>query len=115
MARKKFFMKSKTTPIIIALAIPIVSVALAIALIYFKKRNVSGLDEFPYAAYSASPDSLRGNRYVLEAQMDVQLANVEGGRVVAALGGREGFPVALLVPDSLGANISAKQSGRAEG
>lgn len=69
--------------------------ALAIALIYFKKRNVSGLDEFPYAAYSASPDSLRGNRYVLEAQMDVQLANVEGGRVVAALGGREGFPVAL--------------------
>ena len=109
MARKKFFMKSKTTPIIIALAIPIVSVALAIALIYFKKRNVSGLDEFPYAAYSASPDSLSGNRYVLEAQMDVQLANVEGGRVVAALGGREGFPVALLVPDSLGANISAKQ------
>ena len=87
-------MKSKTTPIIIALAIPIVSVALAIALIYFKKRNVSGLDEFPYAAYSASPESLRGNRYVLEAQMDVQLANVEGGRVVAALGGREGFPVA---------------------
>lgn len=70
---------------------------------------MSGLDEFPYAAYSASPDSLSGNRYVLEAQMDVQLANVEGGRVVAALGGREGFPVALLVPDSLGANISAKQ------
>ena len=117
-------MKSKTTPIIIALAIPIVSVALAIALIYFKKRNVSGLDEFPYAAYSASPESLRGNRYVLEAQMDVQLANVEGGRVVAALGihapepefvllqlqaVREGFPVAVLVPDSLGANISAKQ------
>ena len=102
MARKKFFMKSKTTPIIIALAIPIVSVALAIALIYFKKRNVSGLDEFPYAAYSASPDSLSGNRYVLEAQMDVQLANVEGGRVVAALGGREGFPVALLAPRESG-------------
>ena len=62
-------MKSKTTPIIIALAIPAVSVALAIALIYFKKRNVSGLDEFPYSAYAASPESLRGNRYALDAQM----------------------------------------------
>ena len=45
------YMKSKTAPIIVALLIPIVSVAVALSLIYFKKKNVSGLDEFPYSIY----------------------------------------------------------------
>lgn len=45
------YMKSKTAPIIVALLIPIVSVAVALSLIYFKKKNVSGLDEFPYSVY----------------------------------------------------------------
>ena len=49
------YMKSKTAPIIVALLIPIVSVAVALSLIYFKKKNVSGLDEFPYSIYNLLP------------------------------------------------------------
>lgn len=104
-----FYMKAKTTPIIIALSIPIVSVALAIGLIYFKKKNVSGLDDFPYALYIESPKSLQGNRYILNAQMDIQLAKTSDGRVVSVSESQAGAPLAVLVPSSLDVNISAKQ------
>ena len=102
-------MKRNTTPIIIAILIPIVSIILAISLIYFKKKNISGYADFPYQAYISSPTSLVGNTYLMKAQMDIQLAKTANGRVIAVTDSLSGSQLALLMPNSLKENISAKQ------
>ena len=56
-------MRSKTTPIIIAIMIPLISVAVALALVYFKKSASDGVSAFPYSDYMASPKNLSGNVY----------------------------------------------------
>ncbi len=101
-------MKSKTTPIIVALLIPAISVLLAVGLIYFK--NMSGLDAFPYSAYMRSPSGLAGNRYVLDAKIDVQLAKRPDGRVVAVLTGADADSLAVFIPEkAAGSAVSANQ------
>ena len=103
-------MKSKTTPIIVALLIPAISVLLAVGLIYFKKKNMSGLDAFPYSAYMRSPGGLAGNRYVLDAKIDVQLAKRPDGRVVAVLTGADADSLAVFIPEkAAGSAVSANQ------
>ena len=98
-------MKSKTTPIIVALLIPAISVLLAVGLIYFKKKNMSGLDAFPYSA-----SGLAGNRYVLDAKIDVQLAKRPDGRVVAVLTGADADSLAVFIPEkAAGSAVSANQ------
>ena len=42
---------AKTTPIIIAVLIPIAAVAVALGMVYLKKQNVSGLEDFSYPLY----------------------------------------------------------------
>lgn len=101
-------MKNKTTPIIIAILIPLVSVAVALALVYFKKSS-AGFAEFPYAQYLESPKNLAGNTYTLAAEMEMQLAKIPSrGRVVSVSDGC-GAKLAVLVPDSLGADVRTKQ------
>ena len=101
-------MKNKTTPIIIAILIPLVSVSVALALVYFKKSS-AGYAEFPYAQYLESPKNLAGNTYTLAAEMEMQLAKIPSrGRVVSVSDGR-GAKLAVLVPDSLGAEVRTKQ------
>ena len=102
-------MKRNTTPIIIAILIPSVSIILAISLIYFKKKNISGYADFPYQAYIYSPTSLVGNTYLMKAQMDIQLAKTVNGRVIAVTDSLSGSQLALLMPNTLKENISAKQ------
>ena len=89
-------MKSKTTPIIVALLIPAISVLLAVGLIYFKKKNMSGLDAFPYSAYMRSPSGLAGNRYVLDAKI--------------VLTGVDADSLAVFIPEkAAGSAVSANQ------
>jgi len=101
-------MKTKTTPIIVAVLIPLVSVAVALGLIYFKKRSFSPNPEFPYGQYSQSPKNLAGNKYSLKAELEMQLAKAGGGRVVSLRDSR-GAKFAVLIPDSLGVNAQTKQ------
>ena len=63
-------MKSKTTPIIIAILIPLISIAMALSLIYFKKRGFSSNPEFSYVQYLESPRNMSGNRYSLKAELE---------------------------------------------
>ena len=76
-------MKPKTTPIVIAVLIPLVSVVIALSLIYFKKRDFSGLEAFPYQTFVQEPKNLQGNKYLLKAELEVQLANFDNGRLVS--------------------------------
>lgn len=103
-------MKRKYTPILIAIAIPLVAVAFALISIYFKKNPVKGTasENFPLGAYIQNPTSLAANKYTLNAQVDSQLAANSQARILSvrpAGGGR----LAIIVPESLKANIMAGQ------
>lgn len=101
-------MKSKSTPIIIAILIPLISIAMALSLIYFKKRNFSRNPEFSYSMYLESPRNMTGNKYSLKAELEMQLADVGTGRVVS-LRDSNRAKFAVLIPNSLNVNAQTKQ------
>lgn len=103
-------MKRKYTPVLIAMAIPLIAVAFALASIYFKKNSsaASASENFPLQAYIQNPTSLAANKYLLNARVDSQLAANSRARILSvrpSAGGR----LALIVPESLKANIMAGQ------
>jgi len=103
-------MKSKVTPIVVSVLIPLISIAVAVSLIYFKKNNFSGLEEFPYAAYIKNPENSSGNKYQMNAQMDLQLANLgKQGRVVSVIEASSGARLAVLIPEDISENIVTRQ------
>ena len=103
-------MKSKYVPILVALAIPLAAVAVALSLVYAKKRTVSGLEDFSYAAYIGAPKNLAGNKYLLKCQPDRQLADLESrGRLVSVRTADGMSKLAVLVPSNLDVNISANR------
>ena len=104
-------MKSKVTPIIVAIMIPLVSVAAALVLIYFKKQSASTLETFPYAEYISAPKNLSGNSYSLKAELEMQLSAIDGahrGRVVK-IRDENGSKLAVFIPTSLDVNAQTKQ------
>ncbi len=101
-------MKSKTTPIIIAILIPLISIAVALSLVFFKKRGNSEDVEFQYSQYIDSPKSLSGNKYVVKGELEMQLAKVSAGRVVSLVDSN-GDKFAIYIPDSLKMNARTKQ------
>ncbi len=102
-------MKTKLAPIIIAVIIPVVSVFIALTLVYFKKKNLSVLEDFSYAEYLSSPKNLSGNSYLLNAEIELQLVNLgDKGRVVAVRTDK-GDKLAVLIPASIVGNIVTKQ------
>jgi len=103
-------MKAKTVPIIIAILIPIISVATALSLIYFKKKGTNDASVFPYEAYIKEPENLYGNSYLLKAEFELQLATIAGkGRVISVRDSSTGKKLAVLVPDNLSGNIMTHQ------
>ncbi len=103
-------MKSKATPIFISVLIPLLSVVVALALIYFKKSSLGAEDMFPYSQYMASPESLSGNSYRLNAQLNRQMALIPAsGRVVLVSDSKGTSQLAILVPNKLEENLSTGQ------
>ena len=103
-------MKSKYTPILIALAIPLAAIAIALSLVYAKKRSVSGLEDFSYAAYISAPKNLSGNTYMLKAQPDRQLADLgETGRLIVVKTADGMSRLAVLIPRTIKENISTNR------
>lgn len=103
-------MNSKNTPILIAVAIPVVAIAFALVSISLKNGAVGNVknEDFPAQAYLKNPSALAANKYCLNAQVDSQLAADSNARVIcvrASSGGR----LALIVPENLKANIMAGQ------
>lgn len=103
-------MKSKYTPILIAVAIPIVAIVFALTSIFLKKTIASDspTEIFPMSIYMQNPTSLAANKYRLNAQVDSQLAANSIARILSvrlSSGGR----LALIVPESIKANIMAGQ------
>lgn len=76
---------------------------------YISRKAPPDSREFPYAQYLESPKNLAGNTYTLAAEMEMQLAKIPSrGRVVSVSDGC-GAKLAVLVPDSLGAEVRTKQ------
>jgi len=85
----------------------------AAALLALAVSGCSRGEAFPVADYLKTPANLSGNRYVLEAEVDSQLGSREGvGRVVVVKPLRDKGRLALVIPDSLGANLSPTQHYR---
>ncbi len=101
-------MKSKSTPIIIAILIPLISIAAALGLLFLKKSGISTNPEFEYSTYVAAPKNLAGNRYALNAELEMQLANIGGDRVVS-LRDSDGNKFAVYIPALLKINAQTKQ------
>lgn len=102
-------MKRKFNPVIIAVAIPLVAVIFAIGSVFYKKSAVSRADAFPTAAYIDDSASFSGNKYVLKAQVESQLAyKADAGRLLCVRA-PDGARVAIVVPNTVGKNIQAGQ------
>ncbi|MBO7521859.1 MAG: hypothetical protein J6T16_06435 [Opitutales bacterium] len=102
-------MKRKFNPVIIAIAIPLVAVAFAVGSVFYKKSATSGSDAFPTAAYIENPASFLGNRYMLKAQVESQLAyDANAGRLLCVKT-PDGARVAVFVPIEIDKNIQAGQ------
>ncbi len=102
-------MRSKTTPIIIAIMIPLISVAVALALVYFKKSASDGVSAFPYSDYMASPKNLSGNVYSLKAELEMQLSRIPSKGRVVSVRDEKRHKFAVLIPDGLDVNAQTKQ------
>ena len=103
-------MKSSKTPIIIAVLIPIITVVIALGMVYAKKSNLSGYDEFPYKAYLDASSDMEGNKYLMRAMIKRQLANLgENGRVESVSMDNENAEIAVLIPNSIVQNVSTNQ------
>ena len=103
-------MKSKKAPILIAVLIPIVSVCIALLLVYAKKSNISGIDAFPYKTYLESTSDMLGNKYLLKAMIKRQLANLgDDGRVVSVVIDGDSAELAVLIPNNIAVNVTTNQ------
>ncbi|MBR4598370.1 MAG: hypothetical protein IKO42_08260 [Opitutales bacterium] len=102
-------MKGKFNPVIIAVAIPVLAIAFAIGSVFYKRSATSRSDAFPTAAYVDSPASFFGNRYVLKAQVESQLAYKAGSGRLLCVRAPDGARVAIVVPVEIGRNIQAGQ------
>ncbi len=89
------------------------AVALTAILLTLAAGGCSRGEPFPVADYLKTPANLSGNRYVLEAEVDSQLGSREGvGRVVVVKPLKDKGRLALVIPDTLGANLSPTQHYR---
>jgi hypothetical protein len=70
-------------------------------------------EAFPVADYLKAPANLSGNRYILEAEVDSQIRSKDGvGRIVVVKPLKDKGRLALVIPDSLDANLSPTQHYR---
>lgn len=103
-------MKSKTLPILVATIIPIVAIVASLAFIYFNKSTMSSREPFSYTAYMSSPQNFAGNRYMIKAQIESQLTQIDGkGRVLSVRDYENNPRFAIFFPDSLNQNIGTNQ------
>ena len=103
-------MKSSKNPIIIAVLIPIITVVIALTMVYVKKSNLTGFDEFPYKMYLDASSDMEGNKYLMKAMIKRQLANLgEEGRVVSVVLDGENSELAVLIPNNIAQNVSTNQ------
>ena len=100
---------AKTTPIIIAVLIPIAAVAVALGMVYLKKQNVSGLEDFSYPLYMQNPSGLNGNKYLLKAQLDMQLADLGNFKIVSVKTPDEMSKFAVAIPSRISENLITRQ------
>ena len=101
-------MKNKyTTPILVALIIPLLAIVSALFVVYMKKSTKSAESNFPYELYLQNPISCFGNTYDFDAQIDSQLAILDSG-VVISLILKEG-KLAVFIPSYITGNIFPKQ------
>jgi len=101
-------MKNKyTTPILVALIIPLLAVMSALFVVYMKKSTKPLESSFPYELYLQNPLSCFGNTYDFDAQIDSQLAILDDG-VVISLILKEG-KMAVFIPLHVSGNIFPKQ------
>ncbi|MBE6413178.1 MAG: hypothetical protein E7035_01330 [Verrucomicrobiaceae bacterium] len=103
-------MKSKKAPIFIALLIPVISVVIALLLVYSKKSNLAGIDSFDYKSYLNSASNMQGNTYLLKAMIKRQLVNLGSqGRVVCVAIEGDSAEFAVLIPNNIASNVTTNQ------
>ena len=108
---------AKPNPLLIALGIPAaVLILLGVILVNRQGGKFANLPPFSPEAYRKDWATLQGNAYVFAAQVDRQLAYVEGaGRVLSVKpvdGGNDTAAVPLRVPSALEVNFESGQRYR---
>lgn len=101
----------KITSYAYLLAIPAAVVLFAAVVLISRRSSVGDGAPFPYAAYMRDAESLRGNAYVIAAQIDSRLAYSEGagGVYVVKLLDASGGRLPVFVPESVQRDIDVGQ------
>ncbi len=104
-------MKARIHPALVALIIPLAAVVVGGLIVAFGGRGGAEAETFSYERYIKAPVQLSGNEYSIKAEIDLLLANVQGGRVVSVkcLDGGFGDKIAVFVPDGIGGAIYTGQ------
>ncbi len=100
---------AKTAPIVIAVMIPFIAVAVALSMVYMKKQNFSGLEDFSYPLYMQNPTGLSGNKYQLKAQLDLLLADSGTHRIVSVKTPDSMSKFAVAIPKNKSENLITGQ------
>lgn len=103
-------MKTKTLPILVAITIPLTAIIISLAFVYINKAGISSEENFSYRAYMSAPQNFAGNRYSIKAQVESQLAQIEGKGRVLSVRDYEGNPrFAIFLSDELEQNVRTNQ------
>lgn len=105
------FRPGKIPSLVFILAIPVAVIVFAVILLLVRRSGVGDADPFPFATYTRDAESLRGNTYLVRAQIDARIAYAEGKggvfsvKLLDASAGR----LAVYVPESVRRNIEVGQ------
>ncbi|MFP4165688.1 MAG: hypothetical protein ACLFUF_00790 [Opitutales bacterium] len=103
-------MAKNTVKISIITGSGVLVIALLIAIFIVQRSPFSNLETFPYSEYLEHPGDFLGNRYLLEAQIDSQLAwEEEVGRLLAVTTRESGKRIPVYVPADLETNLHTGQ------
>jgi hypothetical protein len=103
-------MKSKSKLPILFLIFPFVIAAIVAVFLVMRSQSSESLEVFPVAMYKSNPANFYGNRYLLECQVDAQLAFKERvGRLVAVRPDFDRSRLAVFIPHDVPVNLHVQQ------
>ena len=103
-------MKSKSNLPLLFLIFPFLLVSIIVAYLIMRGESGENLEVFPVNCYRESPLNYYGNRYLLECQVNAQLAFKQSvGRLVAVEPEFGGNRLSVFIPDEISQNLHVNQ------
>lgn len=105
-------MPSKINPVWYAVSIPLLAIVVAAALVLWRKSAPTTLSRFSVEQYNASPVNFMGNTYVVDGQIEGQLAYEPNVGRLMSVRLQDGKRFAVFAPAKFTENLAVGQRYR---